>query len=284
MSDDRISPTAAYTGYVWIKNGLSYPELVPGMGRWLYWPVQPLMWAAAPLNGGITLEKLLLQRHRILDALVRQAISGGAVQVVEIAAGFSGRGLRFAREKADITYVEADLPAQAATKRAKLAPLEPPSNLHVVDVDAFAEDGPLSFEAATGDLLDPGQPVIVVVEGLVNYFDTDAVRVFWRRLAAWMDRFPSATYVGDLFLDDAATKGPTTGPFQALLAWFAKGNTHLHFDGPDAAVRELVEAGFDDAAVTDPADHEALGIPLSRKAEILRIVRATKDASVADAG
>jgi hypothetical protein len=281
VADDRISPTAAYTGYVWLKNGLSEPQLVPRSGRWLFWPLEPVMQLAAPLNGGITLEKMLLQRHRILDALVRQAISAGATQVLEIAAGFSGRGVRFTREKQDIVYLEADLPAQANKKRAALGELQTP-NLHVVDVDAFAAEGPLSLEAVTAERFDPDVPVVVVIEGLLNYFDTDSVRALWRRLATWSERFPTVVYVGDLYIDDAASRGMAVGPFQALLGWFAKGRTHLHFGSLMEAVAELQQAGFDDAAITDPSEHADLGVPLSRSLEILRIVRAVKGEPLGD--
>lgn len=112
MSDDstRISPTSWYTGYVWFRHQLAPRRLVQKGGPAMYWLLQPLMWLAAPFVGGITLERLLLLRHRILDRVLSDAIEAGEVtQVLEIAAGFTGRGLRFCERFPELRYVESDL-------------------------------------------------------------------------------------------------------------------------------------------------------------------------------
>src|SRR5680860_1088598 len=118
---DAISPTAHYTGEVWRRAGLSDPALATREGRLLYGSLRPTMALSAAL-GGDTLEAFLLARHRLIDRLLGEAIAAGRVgQVIEIAAGMSPRGLRFSRLHPDLTYVEADLPAMAARKRAALA-------------------------------------------------------------------------------------------------------------------------------------------------------------------
>ena len=118
---DAISPTAHYTGYVWARNGLSTPELETAVGRLSFASMQPAA-ALSRLLGGPTLEQFLLARHRLIDHVLEEAIAAGRVsQVLEIAAGMSPRGWRFAGRHGDaVTYVEADLPAMAARKRAAL--------------------------------------------------------------------------------------------------------------------------------------------------------------------
>src|SRR5918912_703704 len=118
---DAISPTAHYTGHVWGRNGLSHPELATLEGRVFFDALAPAMLASRAV-GGPTLEGLLLARHRIIDELLTEAIEDGRVaQVIEIAAGMSPRGWRFAQRYGErLTYVEADLPAMAARKRQAL--------------------------------------------------------------------------------------------------------------------------------------------------------------------
>src|SRR5687768_7080039 len=92
---DAISPTAHYTGQVWVRNGLSRPELDTWEGRALFGALGPAMAMSRKL-GGPTLEGLLLARHRVIDDLLAQAIEDrGVRQVIEPACGMSPRGWRF---------------------------------------------------------------------------------------------------------------------------------------------------------------------------------------------
>src|SRR6476646_6893471 len=92
---ETISPTAHYTGYTWFANGLSHPAFATKEGRVFYETLRPA------------------------NAAARAIASGRVSQVVEIAAGLSPRGWRFAKEHgAALTYVEADLPHMAERKRA----------------------------------------------------------------------------------------------------------------------------------------------------------------------
>src|SRR5437016_178999 len=108
---ETISPTAHYTGYVWFAHGLSHPAFATKEGRIFYAAMRTAN-AASRVLGGPTLEGMLLARHRVIDHLLERAIADGRIgQIVEIAAGLSPRGWRFAGRHGDaITYVEADLP------------------------------------------------------------------------------------------------------------------------------------------------------------------------------
>ena len=95
-SGDNISPTAHYTGEVWRRAGLSHPWLGTCEGRVMVEALHPLMAASGAL-GGPSLESYLLARHRAIDALLIDAVEHhGVTQVIEIAAGMSARGWRFA--------------------------------------------------------------------------------------------------------------------------------------------------------------------------------------------
>ena len=148
IADDgsRISPTAHYTADVWVRSGLSDPALSTRLGAVLHAALAPLNETYGRLSDRPNLDAMLVARHRALDALLQRAIAAGRVgQVVEIAAGLSGRGCRFARRFPDLRYVETDLPDMAAHKRRVLdeAGLRG-ANHEVRELDALASAGPAS--------------------------------------------------------------------------------------------------------------------------------------------
>lgn len=258
-SDSRISPTAHYTGMVWARNGLSHPALESFRGRAMYTLLQPVV-RVARRAGVPDVDQFLLTRHRLIDARLAQAVESGAItQVVEIAAGLSPRGWRFKRRFGDrIEYIEADLPGMAARKRAALDQMGQLPGHRVVDIDALADEGPLSLSALCAGL-DRSRGLAIITEGLINYFPEDAVRGMWRRFARELAGFSCGAYWSDLFLSsDVGGKG--AAPFIHFLSAFVRGKVHLHFAQAEVAEQALRECGFADARLLDPGDHvEALG-------------------------
>ncbi|MEM9489817.1 MAG: DUF1365 family protein [Myxococcota bacterium] len=114
-----VSPTALYTGHVWYHYGLSHPAFATWRGQLMFRALQPANRLALAM-GGSSLEAMLLARHRVIDHLLDSAIERGEiVQVVEIAAGLSPRGYRFARRhsRRGLLYIEGDLPGMCTRKR-----------------------------------------------------------------------------------------------------------------------------------------------------------------------
>jgi O-methyltransferase involved in polyketide biosynthesis len=250
---DRIGPTAHYTGYVWARNGLSHRELATTEGRILFDSLQPTMLASRAL-GGPTLEEYLLARHRAIDARLERAIEHGQVsQVIEVAAGLSPRGWRFAQRYGErLLYIEADLPDMAARKRAALERMGSLGVRHRVrEVDALRDDdGPGSLQSVLAEL-DGRAGLAIVTEGLLGYLAPDAVAGMWRRFATGLERFASGRYISDVHMGGAVT--PPVRAFRVLLSGFVRGRVYLHFDSPDEAVAALREAGFAEAEVRPAA-------------------------------
>jgi O-methyltransferase involved in polyketide biosynthesis len=269
---ENISPTAHYTGEVWQRNGLSHPWLSTREGRAMYRSLHPLMSVSSAL-GGPSLETYLLARHMAIDALVRDAIERrGVSQVVEVAAGLSARGWRFAnRYGARVTYIEADLPAMAERKRRALARIGSLSDHHrVVELDALAHDGPGSLsELAAG--LDDGRGLAIVTEGLLGYLPTGAVIDLWTRCAATLVRFPAGRYISDVHLRSAVT--PAVRAFRVALGAFVRGNVHLHFTDAADAERQLRTCGFHTAAVRPAA--RFVELPPDRGSALAHILEAS---------
>jgi O-methyltransferase involved in polyketide biosynthesis len=260
-ADSRISPTAHYTAYVWVRNGLSPPSLASPLGRRLYRALWPAMTVYRRVLGHPDLETMLLDRHRCIDDRLEAAVTEGRVrQVIEIAAGFSGRGLRFRRRHPELVYIEGDLPPQAEEKRRLLEETRrldgrPDDARHqVLPLDALIDDGPESL-AKVAARLDPAQGCAILTEGLVGYFDRDTVISLWRRIAQVLRGFQHGVYLSDINLSDDSAGSLAVEGFRLALQAFARGRVHLHFATPEELEAALRQAGFGQVDLHWPGRH-----------------------------
>jgi O-methyltransferase involved in polyketide biosynthesis len=142
-------------------------------------------------------------RYKSVSELIRKS---GASQILELASGYSMRGLDLTRSGA-LHYVETDLPGVIATKQELLDEVRrchdiAPSPRHRVTV-ADALDVEQLRVAARG--LDPRQPLLVLCEGLMGYLtraETERVATNIRALlgdhrgGCWI--VPDFTFVAEL--------------------------------------------------------------------------------------
>lgn len=274
-SSASISPTAHYTGYTWARYGLSDPALVTRRGQFMVASLRPV-WEVAGRIGLPTIDGVLLGRHQLIDHLLTQEIeSGRATQVIEVAAGLSPRGLLFSRRYGtDITYVEADLPAMAEHKRRLLLEAGPASPSHkIVTLDALAESGRGSI-ASLARTLDRQRGLVIITEGLINYFDTVTVERMWARFARALGEFDNGVYLSDIHVKDANAT-PLVDLFRSGLSTFVRGRIHLHFDSPAAAVQALEHAGFAEARLISPSGHPAVTLrPGDAGAKLVHVIEA----------
>lgn len=280
MSDSaRISPTAHYTGYVWQKHGLAHPALATRRGAAFFWSLEPAMRALAPMLGGLTLERMLLRRHLAIDAVLDRWIADGTVTaVVELAAGMSGRGLRFAERWAErgLVYIDTDLPAMVAMRRARLADVSRPAGHHIKVVDALAASGPQSLGAVLGEVLTPDAGVAVVSEGLLNYFHKRDVEALWARVSEALTPYREGRYVAELHVRDEVSELATARAFMAGLSVFVRGATHLHYADADEAARAALDSGFGAVELPPPGQFvSADAVPGWRRADVMRLVTAS---------
>jgi O-methyltransferase involved in polyketide biosynthesis len=264
---------------VWGRNGLSDPALATTEGAVLFSLLRPLMRAGRAVTGGVALEEMLLQRHRIIDHLLSRAIEQGRVgQVLEIAAGMSGRGVRFSRKygQGGLLYVEGDLDAMATRKRMRLAAAGLTREDHrVVALDILADAGPDALEETTRGLFDRSKGIAVITEGLLSYFDTPTTEGVWRRIARFV-----APFAGDLYLSDLHLGGKmdvaVVKVFRRMLQVFARGRIHIHFRAASEVAPALAKEGFARAVVHRPRDWAPqLGLPGARGLEAVQVLEAS---------
>lgn len=271
----RISPTAHYTSYVWFANGLSSQAFATRLGRFLYWSLAPANAASNLLGDDLSLEKMLLARHRAIDGLLDEEIASGRVtQVVEVAAGLSPRGWRFMERYGDsgLTYVEGDLPAMAAAK-ARLLERAGRSwdNHHVRAINVLDDAGEQSLVSSCEPLLDPEQGTAIITEGLLPYFDALRVAGIWRRFAAFLSTFPRGLYLSDLSLGDDVNKLRRVQLFRRLLGVVVRGRVHFQYPDVDDAGTALRDCGFDASTICWP---DQIFGESSHRQRLVRIIKA----------
>ncbi|WP_137820114.1 class I SAM-dependent methyltransferase [Pseudomonas sp. 2FG] len=272
----HISPSAHYTGYVWYRHQLAEPAFATPFGRWVHALLRPITWGAR-VGFGLDIENFLLQRHLLIDARLTAAIEqGGVRQVVEIACGLSPRGQRFCQRYPELRYLEADLPAMAARKRLLLHGQGWLSGRHrVQSVNILAEQGAQSLAALFAGL-DHNEPVLVITEGLVNYFERPLIEGFWTRLAEQLKQFPQASYLTELYPD--LREHPRYRQLRwgvGLVGRLTRGNYPLHYRNAEEIVAAFSGCGFRATQVLDPGEHgAALGLPPMSLPSLVRVIEA----------
>ncbi len=258
MSDRSgdLSVTALYTSQTWTWGGLSYAPLFATVDAKRVFDATNAALAAASVfrRGQTPLREELLHRHAMIDHLLRES---GARQVLEVAAGLSRRGAAFS-EDAGLRYTEVDLPPMIARKRTLLerteagrAVLARPG-LRLIGADV--ETAPLDTYVT------PGEPLVVIAEGLLVYLTADAQRRLWMRVHALAAVAGTVRLIFDL---TPACEQPAPGVIGGVLAGAMKRFTGGRGFERDARTRddlraELRAAGFarvdviDSAAVAQP--------------------------------
>ncbi len=245
----HISFTAHYTGHVWHQLGWSHPALLTPkgarLGRWLA-PIE--RWMVQRTGQSIT--TTLRARHTLIDREIERLIAlHPDVQVLELAAGLSPRGWRFKQRHPHLLYIEADLPQMAATKRQALAQIAGPVP-EVVALDVFSDQ----FGQVLGRF-DRQKPLLIVSEGLVNYFDLTLLAQLWQRLAQGLAGFAQGFYVTDLYARPVAhPRARLILSMAKLLKYASRSAFAYHYESPAEVEAALQQAGFKTVQVFQPSD------------------------------
>lgn len=270
-----ISFTAYYTGATWYQHGLSVAAFNTTQGNLFYYLGQPFE-KASHLIAGFSVQTTLLQRHLMIDHVLKKAIEEqGVTQIVEIACGLSPRGVRFCQAYPHIEYIEADLPTMLAHKQRLLQSHGLLSARHrVVALNILAHDTPDALSTVFANALDPTRNTLVITEGLVNYFELATMRIFWRHLASALKAFPKAAYVTDLYPNFAwHPMNKWINAFVYGLSVATKSRVNLHFKSQADIETSFKSDGFSQTHIHIPeAYYDNLAIPTQRSPSLVRVV------------
>lgn len=245
----HISFTAHYTGYIWFLLGISHPALTSSKGKRLATLLHPLETLAERFVGG-SMRSTLKLRHRLIDRQLDALIAKHPdLQIVEIAAGLSPRGWRYRQKHAGVEYLEADLPDMAHIKQQALQELGQPY-AKVIGVDLFSPEFASSLQQ-----LDSSKPLVIISEGLVNYFTKDSLQQLWQVIANNLKHFPQGYYLTDLYPEPVKHKlAKLIWNSSKLLKVLSKSAFAFHFVSPAEVSSFFATSGFKQADVYQPRD------------------------------
>ncbi len=239
LKSQDLSVTALYTAQTWVWAGFEGARVFESEQSRAVFGATNLFLGLAGLFrwGAPSLHKGLAQRHALIDALARRA---GHAQVLELAAGLSARGLRWAE---GVRYTEVDLPHVVVLKRQCLegAGVVLREGHALIGAD-LREGGAEALEL--GALLTPGAATLIA-EGLLMYLTPDEQRGLWRRAVGAL-RGRGGVLIFDL-VPPCEQRAP--GWVGRGLGWLMRrftGGQAFTVDarGREALRAELLEAGF----------------------------------------
>ncbi len=243
----HISFTAHYTGYIWYQMGISHEALATTKGKSLAYLVHPIeSWAEKYVGG--SMRTTLKQRHTMLDHHLEQLIQENPdLQVLEIACGLSPRGWWFRQHYSSITYRELDLPDMAQTKQNALQQIEKNAP-EILSVDLFTEAFAQAFE-----VFDPNRPLVVISEGLINYFDKDLLKQLIQSIAHHGSSFKNFHYLTDLYPEPVKNKlASIIWNSSKLLKLMSRSSFSFHFKSPQEVKDFFKDTEFQQVNVEQP--------------------------------
>ena len=255
LSEHRhISFTAHYTGYIWYSMGISHPVFATSKGKMLAKLVHPLESWAEKFVGG-SMRTTLKQRHSMIDQHLIQLIEQHPdLQVLEIASGLSPRGWNFRQKFPNLDYRELDLPDMARVKTQALQKIDCNSR-EVLWVDLFTADFEQAFQ-----VFDPNRPLVVISEGLINYFNKNMLLQLLHAISHYGQNFKELHYLTDLYPEPVKNKlANFIWGCSKLLKLMSRSAFSFHFVHPQQAQSFFQQAGFEQVNITQPQlyfDHQ----------------------------
>ena len=142
---------------------------------------------------------LFQSRYHAINASIAQSNIANS-QVIEFASGISPRGYQWSQMNPGTIYVESDLP-QLMIHKSKLirnALMQRDSiNRGILHCCAANVLDLESMSNAIQDF-DPAQPLTIVTEGLLLYFDEPEMDQFWENMRHLLSQHPNAVWVTDM--------------------------------------------------------------------------------------
>ena len=251
LSEHRhISFTAHYTGYIWYSMGISNPVFATSKGKFLAKLVHPLeSWAEKHVGG--SMRTTLKQRHTLIDRQLSQLIQlHPNLQILEIACGLSPRSWNFRQKYSQIDYRELDLPDMAKIKTEALQKLDQTAP-EVLTADIFSQDFEQIFQ-----VFDPKRPLVIISEGLINYFDKTLLNRLLQGITEYGQDFEQLHYLTDIYPEPVKNRlANFIWTSSKLLKFMSRSAFSFHFISPLEIQTFFSNAGFNQIDVLQPLNH-----------------------------
>lgn len=269
----RIGLSAHYTSYVWLKHGLSYPQLSTLSGRLIHLILSPIN-AFFKVKSGANIDTFLLQRHKIIDAQLEQLIKEqGVTQILELGAGLSPRGLSMATKYPHTQYIETDLEPMVKHKTKLIQKMTNPCNLTIKPCSFIATGNqPCIIERLKE--FDTQKPTLVISEGLINYFSKAQLQGAMQTMTKAFKPFSQGYYLTDIYPNDVHHRSYRYLKFaQCLVSKLTATRWFLHYKNEEEIANAFIEWGAAQCQVINPKNLSKTNLIESTKTEpLVRIV------------
>jgi O-methyltransferase involved in polyketide biosynthesis len=227
---ESISPTAIVTAYPRTFTDIPYEKEIYN-------------WLSKNIKVDVSLDKMLAPeieaRYKLANRLLDKV---GAQQVLELAAGYSSRGLVYAQK--GIKYVEVDLESVCQNKiNAIESFMRVPDNLHIVSGNAL-EIGDLN---ECKKYFDKEKPLAIINEGLLRYLTFDEKKIVAQNVYKLLSEFGGAWVTCDVtpknFLKNQDKNLPSIN--KNLTSLTNRNSINDRFEDKEHIIKFFGEIGFD---------------------------------------
>jgi O-methyltransferase involved in polyketide biosynthesis len=227
---ESISPTAIVTAYPRTFTDIPYEKEIYN-------------WLSKNIKVDVSLDKMLAPeieaRYKLANRLLDKV---GAQQVLELAAGYSSRGLIYAQK--GIKYVEVDLESVCQNKiNAIESFMRVPDNLHIVSGNAL-EIGDLN---ECKKYFDKEKPLAIINEGLLRYLTFDVKKIVAQNVYKLLSEFGGAWVTCDVtpknFLKNQDKNLPSIN--KNLTSLTNRNSINDRFEDKEHIIKFFGEIGFD---------------------------------------
>lgn len=251
-----LAVTALYTAEVWRREGFVGADLLASAEAARVFRATQGALRLARLGGVLRWKRrgphsplpiALAHRHALID---RWAAETSTEVVLELAAGLSPRGYWLSGQSTR-PVVEVDTPEVIAAKRRLLGRSSEGRAALARPHWRFVEGDLRTMDLEP--LVPPGQPTMVIAEGLLMYLDAGAQRAFFRRVAGVLAS-RGGTFVADLVPPAEEPPPGLAGRLLGRLMRYATGSQGF-VAGPRARadiLADLAAAGFERAEAVEP--------------------------------
>lgn len=238
-----ISMTARYTAAVWDRIGLPYASRFADLRGKAMVEASLAVGRVLPRNiGAFLIDGALVPRHLFMDEFVKQ---GGYRQVVEVAAGYSPRGMLFSN--LGLRYVEVDRP-NVMREKERLCSGGDAKRPVFLGLDATAPD----FVDRVVAACDPGLKTVLITEGLSPYFKREDYVAVLKNLHALAARL-NAVFLADFYRSVRSPVLRGWMEFGSLAIKLIADSTHIYAKNEDEIRAVFEAAGFRVRAIHKPA-------------------------------
>lgn len=137
----------------------------------------------------------------------------------------------------------------------------------------------LVAQDAAFEVFDPQRPLVIISEGLINYFEKPMLQQLIQAIANYGQGFKALHYLTDIYPEPTQNKLATIiWNSSRLLKWMSRSAFSFHFQTPAEIEQFFQEAGFNQVDVLQPKqffEHAVLENTQQHLGDLVWMIQAT---------